>query len=102
MRDFSHTELENAVIYEVNIRLYSKEGTFKSFEKDLPLLKELGVRILWFMPIQPISLTKRKAENLSLIESIEDESQRKRTLGSPYAIADYTDRKSTRLNSSHV
>lgn len=90
MRDFSHTELENAVIYEVNIRQYSKEGTFKSFEKDLPLLKELGVRILWFMPIQPISLTKRKAENLSLIESIEDESQRKRTLGSPYAIADYT------------
>ena len=52
---------ENAVIYEVNIRQYSEEGTFNAFTKDLPQLKEMGIKILWVMPIFPISQTKRKA-----------------------------------------
>lgn len=62
----------NAVIYEVNLRQYTKEGTIKAFESELPRLKELGVDILWFMPIHPIS-----------------ELNRKGTLGSYYAIRDY-------------
>lgn len=90
MKDFSNTDLENAVIYEVNIRQYSKEGTFKAFQKDLAVLKELGVKILWIMPVQPISFKKRKADNGKLIEEIEDAEERKKILGSPYAIADYT------------
>ena len=51
---------KNAVIYEVNIRQYSEEGTFKAFEEQLPRLKEMGVDILWLMPIHPISEVKRK------------------------------------------
>ena len=43
----------SAVLYEVNVRQYTKEGTFKAFEKHLPRLKELGVDILWFMPVYP-------------------------------------------------
>ena len=35
---------ENAVIYEVNIRQYSEEGTFNAFTKDIPQLKELGIK----------------------------------------------------------
>lgn len=62
----------NAVIYEVNVRQYTPEGTFEAFEAHLPRLKELGVDILWFMPIHPISETKRKG-----------------TLGSYYAVSDY-------------
>ena len=62
----------NAVIYEVNMRQYSDEGTFKAFEAQLPRLKELGVDILWFMPIHPISATDRKG-----------------SLGSYYAVHDY-------------
>lgn len=31
--------MENAVIYEANIRQYSPEGTFNAFAKDLPQLK---------------------------------------------------------------
>ena len=50
---------ENAVIYEVNIRQYSEEGTFNAFTKDIPQLKEMGIKILWVMPIFPISQTKR-------------------------------------------
>ena len=46
--------LETAVIYEANIRQYSKEGTFKAFTKDIPTLKELGVKVIWLMPINPI------------------------------------------------
>ncbi|MDU1889227.1 MAG: alpha-amylase family glycosyl hydrolase [Dysgonomonas sp.] len=63
----------NAVIYEVNVRQYTKEGTFAAFEAHLPRLKELGVDVLWFMPIHPIS-----------------EKNRKGTLGSYYAVKDYT------------
>ncbi len=63
---------KNAVIYEVNIRQYSPEGTFAAFEKDLPRLKELGVDILWLMPIYPIGKKNRKG-----------------TMGSPYAVRDY-------------
>ena len=62
----------NANIYEVNIRQYTPEGTFKAFSKHLPRLKEMGVDILWFMPIHPVS-----------------ELNRKGTLGSYYAVQDY-------------
>ncbi len=69
----SHPEWSrNAVIYEVNTRQYTPEGTFKAFAAHLPRLKELGVDILWFMPIHPISQTNRKGE-----------------LGSYYAVDDY-------------
>ena len=46
---------EGASIYEVNIRQYTVEGTFKAFEAHIPRLKEMGVDILWLMPITPIS-----------------------------------------------
>lgn len=63
---------KDAVLYEVNIRQYTPEGTFKAFESHLPRLKELGVEILWIMPIGPIS-----------------EKNRKGSLGSYYAVKDY-------------
>lgn len=59
-------------IYEVNVRQYTKEGTFKAFEKEMPRLKSMGVKTLWFMPITPIAQEKKKG-----------------SLGSPYAAADY-------------
>ncbi|OUS16106.1 alpha-amlyase, partial [Nonlabens dokdonensis] len=49
--------METAVIYEANIRQYSPEGTFNAFTKDIPQLKELGVKVIWMMPIFPISET---------------------------------------------
>ena len=45
----------SANIYEVNLRQYTLEGTFEAFSKHLPRLKDMGVKILWFMPITPIS-----------------------------------------------
>lgn len=62
----------NAVIYEVNLRQFTDSGTVTAFAEQLPRLKELGVDILWFMPINPIS-----------------EKDRKGTLGSYYAVRDY-------------
>ncbi|TKB44220.1 alpha-amylase family glycosyl hydrolase [Thalassotalea mangrovi] len=62
----------NASIYEVNIRQYTKEGTFEAFSEHLPRLKKLGVKILWLMPVHPIGQLHRKGE-----------------LGSPYAITDH-------------
>lgn len=59
-------------VYEVNVRQYTPEGTFRAFEPALPRLKAMGVEILWFMPVTPISKTDRKG-----------------TLGSYYAVADY-------------
>lgn len=82
---------ENAVIYEVNIRQYSEEGTFNAFTKDIPQLKEMGVKILWIMPIFPISQTKRKAtggENSKFASEMPKEEQSK-YLGSYYAVSDF-------------
>ena len=62
----------NAVIYEVNVRQSTPEGTFEAFLPQIPRLKDLGVDILWFMPIHPIS-----------------EDGRKGKLGSYYAVRDY-------------
>jgi alpha-amylase len=60
-------------IYEVNVRQYTPEGSFKAFEKHLDRLKEMGVQTLWFMPINPISKVDRKG-----------------ALGSYYAVSSYT------------
>ncbi|WP_440998740.1 alpha-amylase family glycosyl hydrolase [Fodinibius sp. SL11] len=64
---------KSANMYEVNIRQYTEEGTFEAFQEHLPRLKEMGVDILWLMPIHPIGEKKRKGE-----------------LGSYYSIQDYT------------
>lgn len=63
---------KNATIYEVNIRQYTPEGTFNAFSESLPRLKDMGVKILWIMPINPIG-----------------EKNRKGTEGSYYSIKDY-------------
>lgn len=70
--------VKNAVIYEVNTRQYTPEGTFKAFEAHLPRLKELGVDILWFMPIHPIGELNRKVPE-----------GMKSSLGSYYSVRDY-------------
>ena len=64
----------NSNIYEVNVRQYTAEGTFKAFAKHLDRLKDMGVNTLWFMPINPISKVDRKG-----------------TLGSYYAVSSYID-----------
>ena len=61
-----------AVIYEINTRQFTPEGTLTAATRELPRLKALGVDILWLMPIQPIG-----------------EKNRKGTLGSPYSVRDY-------------
>ncbi len=53
---------KNAVIYEVNIRQYTPEGSFNAFETKLPELKKMGVDIIWLMPINPIGISHRKGE----------------------------------------
>ena len=73
MSDFNLPEwAKNANIYEVNIRQYTPDGTFNAFKKHLPRLKKMGVDILWFMPIYPISETRKKG-----------------SLGSYYAVSDF-------------
>jgi len=87
---FSSNMMENAIIYEANIRQYSNEGTFDAFTKDIPELKKLGVKIVWLMPIFPISETKRKATGGQFANLIKDEKERKKMLGSYYAVSDFT------------
>src|SRR5690606_28043383 len=81
---------ENAVIYEANIRQYSPEGTFNAFTKDIPELKKLGVKVIWLMPIYPISLKNRKTTDGRLVSEINDPKEKAKYLGSYYAISDYT------------
>lgn len=68
-----HTEWSrNKMIYELNIRQFSEKGTFKEAEAQLQRLKDMGVGIIWLMPINPIG-----------------EKNRKGPLGSYYAVKDY-------------
>ena len=60
-------------IYEVNVRQYTREGTFKAFAKHLERLKKMDVQTIWFMPINPISKVDRKG-----------------SFGSYYAVSDFT------------
>ena len=62
-------------IYEVNLRQYSAAGTINEFTKALPRLKDMGVEVLWFMPITPIGLEGRKMNE--------------KEMGSYYAVKDY-------------
>ncbi|NMM48945.1 alpha-amylase [Flammeovirgaceae bacterium KN852] len=61
------------IIYEVNIRQHTPEGTIKAFMNDLERLDKMGVDMLWLMPIQPIGFKNRKG-----------------SLGSYYSIQDYS------------
>ena len=63
---------KDAVIYQLNTRQFSAEGTFKAAEDQLPRLADMGVDIIWLMPIHPIGETNRKG-----------------TLGSPYSVKDF-------------
>lgn len=81
--------MEDGVIYEANIRQYSPEGTFNAFTKDIPVLKKLGVKVIWVMPINPISKIKRKATDGQFTSDIKDEEERKKYLGSYYSVSDY-------------
>ncbi len=64
----------NATIYEVNVRQFSEEGSFARVEEALPRLKELGIEIVWLMPVHPIG-----------------EVERKGSLGSYYSVKDFFD-----------
>ena len=62
----------DAAIYELNTRQFTPEGTFAAAAAQLPRLKELGITIVWLMPIHEIGKENRKG-----------------TLGSPYSVKDY-------------
>ncbi len=66
--------VRDGVIYELNVRTFSNEGTFNAVTARLPELQRLGVTVIWLMPIHPIGQVKRKG-----------------TIGSPYAVRDYMD-----------
>ena len=64
--------LRNAVVYEVFPRAFSPGGDFKGVTAQLDRLKDLGVDVVWLMPIHPVGKLKAKG-----------------TIGSPYAVRDY-------------
>jgi glycosidase len=66
--------VHDGIIYEVFLRSFSSEGTFAGLEKKLPELRDLGVTVLWLMPIHPVG-----------------EENKKGALGSPYSVRDYFD-----------
>src|SRR5712692_5324303 len=78
-RDFSKLSarpvrdwVRDGVIYEIYPRDFSPEGNFNGITAQLDRLKDLGVTILWLMPIHPIGQENKKG-----------------TIGSPYAVRDY-------------
>jgi glycosidase len=71
--ELEHAEwTRDAVIYQLNTRQFTREGTFKAALEQLPRLADMGVDIIWLMPIHPIGKENRKG-----------------SLGSPYSVRDY-------------
>lgn len=64
--------LSHATIYEVNLRQYTTEGNISAFMSHLPRLRDMGIDVIWLMPIHPIGKINRKG-----------------TFGSYYSISDY-------------
>ncbi len=64
--------VRDGVIYEIFPRVFSPKGDFNGVTARLDQLKDLGVNILWLMPIHPVGRLKAKG-----------------TIGSPYAVKDY-------------
>ncbi len=62
----------SAVLYEMNVRQFTPEGSIRSARERLTFLKNLGVDAVWLMPIYPIGKVERKG-----------------SLGSYYSISDY-------------
>lgn len=62
----------NLNIYQVNTRNYTSTGTFGDFASHLDRLQDLGVGIIYFMPVHPIGQQNRLG-----------------SLGSPYSVYDY-------------
>ncbi|MFC3094975.1 alpha-amlyase [Alteromonas sediminis] len=63
---------KNAVIYQVNTRQFSKQGTLEQVTSKLENIKALGIDIVWLMPLHPIGEVNRKGQ-----------------LGSPYSVKDF-------------
>jgi glycosidase len=66
--------VQDGPLYEIFVRNFSLKGTFKSLQDKIPYLLDLGIKTIWLMPIYPIGNEDRKG-----------------TLGSPYAIRDYSE-----------
>ncbi len=64
--------VKDAIIYEVYLRSFSKEGTLKALESRILEIKKLGTTVVWLMPIHPVGKIHRKG-----------------LLGSPYSVQDY-------------
>jgi cyclomaltodextrinase len=64
--------VRDGVIYQVFPRAFSAAGNFQGITAQLDRLKDLGVTIIWLMPIHPIGQEKKKG-----------------SIGSPYAVRDY-------------
>ena len=64
--------LRSAVVYEIFPRNFSQAGNFNAITARLDELKDLGVDILWLMPIHPLG-----------------EKMKKGSIGSPYCVRDF-------------
>lgn len=60
---------EDVVMYEVNPRVFAEKEAFKAIGSYLDSIKQLGVNIVWFMPIYEIG--------------------QERSVNSPYCVRDY-------------
>ncbi|MEP6743267.1 MAG: alpha-amylase family glycosyl hydrolase [bacterium] len=64
--------VRDGVIYEIFPRAFSSQGNFNGITARLNDLENLGVNMIWLMPIHPIGQEKKKG-----------------SIGSPYAVRDY-------------
>src|SRR5665213_3618234 len=62
-------DTRDVTLYQVNMRVFSKEGNFKGVLARLDSIKALGINVMYLMPIYPVGIIK--------------------TSNSPYCVRDY-------------
>ncbi|RDC58361.1 hypothetical protein DU508_05355 [Pedobacter chinensis] len=60
----------DVILYQINIRAFSKEGNFKGILSRLDSIKHLGINVIYLMPVYPIGKLN--------------------SVNSPYCVRDYT------------
>lgn len=63
---------KDAIIYQVNLRAFSSDASFKGVTARLDSVKALGANVVYLLPIYPVGILKSAGG-----------------LGSPYAVKDY-------------
>ena len=59
---FEMPAVEDIAMYQVNPRVFAPENSLNAVAARIDSIRDLGVNVMWFMPIYPIGIEKARSE----------------------------------------